>query len=531
MTDPPLLTWIKKSDGRLLPFDPDRISRDLFAATQRLGAADAFLARELTDGVVHFLAADAENGTITTVQVSDTVAKVVRELGHTALAQTFLLLQAAEPAAGPIQKPFLDWDQVNRLVEAAPPACALAWQLSRACLHAYSLQKVFGADLVAAHEASLLTLNNLDTPLELAGLALTLSDDQTVESVAEARNLAGQVVAIDGPDHVLTQTDGNPATFARRLSAGLRSTGLRAVVNLNCALPPSRVGKVADGPLFAERQHGQSAPMAERLAEELLQVEADARSLRVDWHLEAGDFRAEAGNRMLGLVRRALDGVPLTFVMDRANRPVALADGLDRRHPALLMTVGLHLPALADQSTVKRNPVIFLQKLGSLARMALSAGVQKREFLRKHIANRPSLSQGFLLDRASLVVVPLGLDAAVQSMLGQSVSCGNAEPLDFARRALEQLREALQRDGRSRHLESCLDRPLRGRESGTPAAPPQAQLQAADALHTRNATGTVDIILPQDVLAAAVVDLLRHAWHKTEIIRVRLLHRQAEQAS
>jgi hypothetical protein len=207
----------------LLPFDPDQISRDLFAATQRLGSADAFLARELTDGVVHFLAADADNGTITTAQVNDTVAKVVRELGHAALAQAFLQLQAkpsklAEPASMPPAKTSLNWDEVNRLIEAAPPARALAWQLSRAFLRAYSLRTVFGPDLVAAHDTGLLTLENLDTPLELAGLALTPNGDHA-ESIAEARNLAGQFLGIDGPDHVLALTGGNPATFAHHLRA------------------------------------------------------------------------------------------------------------------------------------------------------------------------------------------------------------------------------------------------------------------------------------------------------------------------
>jgi hypothetical protein len=43
-------------DGRAEPFEPERISRSLFAAGERLGRPDAFLARELTEGVLHFLA-------------------------------------------------------------------------------------------------------------------------------------------------------------------------------------------------------------------------------------------------------------------------------------------------------------------------------------------------------------------------------------------------------------------------------------------------------------------------------------------
>src|SRR5947209_9563959 len=80
--------WVTKRDGRLVPFEADKISRALFAATESLGRPDAFLARELTDGILHFLVADAD-GVPTTDQVAETVAKVIRELGHPALAQAF----------------------------------------------------------------------------------------------------------------------------------------------------------------------------------------------------------------------------------------------------------------------------------------------------------------------------------------------------------------------------------------------------------------------------------------------------------
>ena len=44
----PLLTpfaWVAKRDGRVEPFEADKIRRALFAASESLGQADAFLAR------------------------------------------------------------------------------------------------------------------------------------------------------------------------------------------------------------------------------------------------------------------------------------------------------------------------------------------------------------------------------------------------------------------------------------------------------------------------------------------------------
>jgi hypothetical protein len=86
-TSPP--EWVRKCDWRLEPFDADKISRALFAATESLGRPDAFLARELADGVVHFLADEAAGATPTTQQIAELVAKVVRELGQPALAAAF----------------------------------------------------------------------------------------------------------------------------------------------------------------------------------------------------------------------------------------------------------------------------------------------------------------------------------------------------------------------------------------------------------------------------------------------------------
>ena len=40
-----LPNWVVKRDGRLAPFDGDTICRGLFAAGERLGRPDPFLAR------------------------------------------------------------------------------------------------------------------------------------------------------------------------------------------------------------------------------------------------------------------------------------------------------------------------------------------------------------------------------------------------------------------------------------------------------------------------------------------------------
>src|SRR3954467_9659225 len=86
---PPLPACVRKRDGRLEPFDADKISRALFAAGDALGQPDAFLSRELTDGVLFFLGQEAEDETVASATVAEVVERVVREMGQPRLAAAY----------------------------------------------------------------------------------------------------------------------------------------------------------------------------------------------------------------------------------------------------------------------------------------------------------------------------------------------------------------------------------------------------------------------------------------------------------
>src|SRR5262249_9229679 len=86
---PPLPAWVRKRDGRLVPFESDRIARALFSPTEACGRPDAFLSRELADVALHFLAEEAEDTIPTTEQVREVVVKVLRELRQHALSTAF----------------------------------------------------------------------------------------------------------------------------------------------------------------------------------------------------------------------------------------------------------------------------------------------------------------------------------------------------------------------------------------------------------------------------------------------------------
>jgi hypothetical protein len=240
----------------------------------------------------------------------------------------------------------------------------------------------------------------------------------------------------------------------------------------------------------------------------------------------------------------ALVGAPLCFVFDRPRRAIALAEGIDRPHPAVLLTVGLHLPRLAAQPGIDGDAAKFLTKLGSLARLALSAGVQKREHLRRLERLRPresvegaALTSGFLLDRARLMVAPVGLDRVVATFFGKGL-CGGGAALDFGRQIVQRLREVLRQDGRNAHMDICIDGPYDFRLAGSSlvediagltawdsAAALKSQLRAAGALQGAAEHGTLALFLPEarTPTAEEIAESLQSAWRQTDVVRLRLI--------
>jgi hypothetical protein len=202
------------------------------------------------------------------------------------------------------------------------------------------------------------------------------------------------------------------------------------------------------------------------------------------------------------------------------------------------MSIGLNLPRLAEQPGLQSQPERFLQKLGSLVRLALSAATQKRDFLRRHGQVRPALLRGFLLDRARLVLVPVGLEAVVRRLIGQGLG-DNDEGLEFGRQIVARLHEALRQESRHRYLDSTLDSADRfclgklppsaeqtaGLTLWDAETPPREQVRRGATLQADAKSGTTAILLAsgQTLSPDSVAELLRFAWQQTEITRLRFV--------
>ena len=524
-----LPAWVRNRDGRLVQFDPDKISRALFAAAESLGRPDAFLVRELADGVVHFLSGESTEQSVTTIQIDEIVIKTVRELGHPVLAEAFAAWAAAKDRSYPIDATTPGSAELRQL--SIPLSNDLTGErLVRDCLRAYSLQEVYSRDLAAAQRDGLLTLTGLEAPFELAAGVLP-HDGDVFEAVCVARTRVGEFVLLDGPEYLLASRPDELPRYVHRLSLALQSLALYGLVNLNCAVPPTWATNATAGPLFAGSSSSEPQRKPKSLASDFLNTvlaaEKYASRIRIAWHVSEEDIREDHSEVLRHVARRALEGCPISFVLDRPGVSfVQIATVLHRDDPALLLAVQLHLPELANQVAGQADSAArFLQKLGSAVRLALSAGIQKREFLRRRGTDAEFLARGFLLDRAILSLSPAGLDAVVRSLLGCSLF-ENADGLEFARRVVDRLHDEVYEDGRTRHLAVMLDASclLTGAAENGAAADLKSQLRVAADLGSVADLGSTTLHISECSASAAseLAESLRWLWKRSEVDYVQL---------
>jgi hypothetical protein len=493
---------VQKRDGRIVPFDADKISRALFAATETLGRPDAFVARELTDGVLHFLANETHETTPSTSQIAELVVKVVRELGQPVLAREFekasstkakkeavipatTWVEGSPPVASPDAKdrqcPVAEGDErfdlpteeIQAWIEESTPELVVRQRIAGAALRTFSLEAVFSRDLASAHRDGLLMLTGLEAPMALASYVLPFQKvpitaarpdfHPLIDLLDEARSLTGGTIIFDSPEYALLLSGAGKSTaadFVRALSLANRITRLPMLLNLNCRTPPPWGEGLGGGPLFASLERTiypeDRAAMATSIMENVISTAGWANGTRINLHLAAEDLDPDNHRKLAHFARQAQQGVPVTFVFDRPKRPIHLAEGIDRPNQATLIAIGVHLPRLAGQLGERRDIERLIGKLGSLVRMALSAAAQKREFLKKHLRATATLNRGFLIDRARTAIVPVGLEAISRLFCGHGL-CASSSALGFAKRVLKRLQEAIEQDGRSYLLDACLD--------------------------------------------------------------------------
>jgi hypothetical protein len=506
---------VRRCDGSQAPFEPDRICQSLYTAAESLGDASAFVIRELTDVVLHFIAQESWDGIPTTRQLAEHVEKIVREIGHPELARRYAeqRRQTSEPSRKRITVACLE--SPNEFVTD--------------CLQAYALESMFSRDVAAAIRDGLLQVSNLHGPAALASLVLEtphLADIPWWPALDAWRAMGGSHWIVDSPEW-LAASRPHPALTAHLCEhlLALPTLAERDVeLHLNIAEPPAWSRAHAARPLFTtddDVSQQERSSFLDNLLERWKALDTD-RIPAIAWHLAEPSFADETQRRQLhGLLRQALQGKPIRFVFDRPHTPLVLAEGLDRKCPAVLLEVGLDLPTLARQTDVGVDGAAFLKKLPSLVRIGVSAAQQKQRFLRA-LPDAAFVKQGFLLDRASVIVAPIGLHDMVQAITGASPAQSPLS-LDFAMQIIHEIRAAMHVAARSTHLDLRLDSAM-SMPVDAFAFPPRRHLEIAGKLHARAGAGTAALQPPDDSATdvESLIQLLQWACASTAVVRLQL---------
>lgn len=86
------LHYIRKRDGRIVPFDPEKITEAIFKAAKAVGGSDREPAKKISDSLIGILEVIYKDDRIPTVEnVQDLVEKMLIERGHAKVAKAYIL--------------------------------------------------------------------------------------------------------------------------------------------------------------------------------------------------------------------------------------------------------------------------------------------------------------------------------------------------------------------------------------------------------------------------------------------------------
>jgi ribonucleoside-triphosphate reductase len=85
-------SYIRKRDGRIVPFNPEKITDAIYKAAQAVGGSDRNTAQAISDSIIGILNIIYKDGRIPTVEnVQDLVEKMLIERGHAKVAKAYIL--------------------------------------------------------------------------------------------------------------------------------------------------------------------------------------------------------------------------------------------------------------------------------------------------------------------------------------------------------------------------------------------------------------------------------------------------------
>ncbi len=164
----PTFQTIQKRDGRVVPFELDKITEAIFKAAQAVGGQDIQKSQELARAVVHYLSEEKHILLPTVEEVQDAVEKILIEDGHARTAKAFILYRDRRTRIRDGKSDLMDamaeilveTNRENANVGNSPSAKML--QIASAASRQYYLSRVIPEEMAQAHLNGDIHIHDLD---------------------------------------------------------------------------------------------------------------------------------------------------------------------------------------------------------------------------------------------------------------------------------------------------------------------------------------------------------------------------------
>ena len=160
---------IRKRDGRVVPFDPEKITEAIFKAAKAVGGSNRAIAENLTLQVIGRLQKAGFNGIVPTVEeVQDAVEVTLIESGHARTAKAYILYRASRTRIREAKSELMDavkeilveTSRENANISNSPSAKML--QIAMAASKKYYLSNLLPEEYSQAHTDGYLHIHDLD---------------------------------------------------------------------------------------------------------------------------------------------------------------------------------------------------------------------------------------------------------------------------------------------------------------------------------------------------------------------------------
>ncbi len=101
---------VKKRDGRIVPFEQDKITEAIFKAAKAVGGEDRYLAEDLAEGVTFYLKKQFISQIPTVEEIQDIVERVLIKTGHARTAKAYILYREKRAHIRKIRKGIISDD-------------------------------------------------------------------------------------------------------------------------------------------------------------------------------------------------------------------------------------------------------------------------------------------------------------------------------------------------------------------------------------------------------------------------------------